>query len=168
MEMQAGQFFGEPTGDRAWLPSDPESWSDQCKRSVAYTHGLGPARYTDETYLCRRCQAPDVFTAAEQKHTFEVRKANISQVRRLCKACHRERVALDREARACQARWSAERASLRHNTAFLRRWLVVLETLPKYGGAWDEANMVMLQRRIVDQLATAVPVAEVVTAATGQ
>ncbi|HVK10935.1 MAG TPA: zinc-ribbon domain containing protein, partial [Gemmataceae bacterium] len=90
--------------------------------------------------------AADVFTAAEQKHTFEVRKVHIDQQRVLCRACHREWVALEREARDCRRRWSAERPALAGDPEFLRRWLVVLQALPGYNGSRDEAKIVMLRR----------------------
>jgi hypothetical protein len=144
-------YSGEPVGDPAGVPSDPECWSEDSKRSVAYE--FAPRPYRDKAYTCWRsaCGAPDVFTAAEQKHAFEVRKANISQQRVLCRACHREWVALDREAREYRRRWAAERLALARDPAFLRRWLLVLESLPGYNGSRDEANVVMLRRLVAGE-----------------
>jgi hypothetical protein len=144
--MGAGLYSGEPIGDPTGLPCDPEHWSEDSKRSVAYS--FAPTPYRDRAYLCWRCKQPDVFTAAEQKHTFEVRKANISQQRILCRACHRERVALEREADGCRRRWAAERPVLARDPAFLRRWLAVLESLPGYNVSRDEANTLMLRRLV--------------------
>jgi hypothetical protein len=145
----AGLYDGEPTGDPAGVPCDPEQWSEDSKRSVAYE--FVPQPYRDKAYLCWRCRVPDVFTAAEQKHTFEVRKANVSQQRVLCRACHRERVALEREAGECRQRWAGEGPALRHDREFLWRWLVVLEALPGYNGSRDEANFVMLRRLLAKE-----------------
>ena len=147
--MGAGLYSGDPTGDPAGIPSDPECWSDDSKRSVAYS--FAPRPYRDKAYLCSRCRQPDVFTAAEQKHTFEVRKANISQQRVLCRACHREWVGRDHEARACRQRWAAEHHTLRLDADFLRRWLGVLESLPGYNGVRDAANIAMLRRLVAEQ-----------------
>ena len=147
--MGAGLFSGEPTGDPAGVPCDPEQWSDDSKRSVAYE--FTPQAYQDKAYLCWRCRAPDVFTAAEQKHTFEVRKANISQQRVLCRECHREWVALERDAAECRERWEAERSALARDQVFLRRWLIMLEALPEYNAARDEANIVMLRRLVAGE-----------------
>lgn len=147
--MGAGLYSGEPVGDPAGVPCDSEQWSEDSKRSVAY--GFAPQPYRDKAYQCWRCRAPDVFTAAEQKHTFEVQKANISQQRVLCRACHRERVGLERAADESRRRWATEGAALRHDQAFLRRWLVVLEALPGYNGPRDEANIVMLRRLIAGE-----------------
>ena len=147
--MTAGLYSGEPTGDPAGVPCDPECWSDESKKSVAYS--FAPRPYRDKAYLCSRCRNPDVFTAAEQKHTFEVCKANISQQRVLCRVCHLEWVKLDREARASRQRWAAEHQTLRCDAEFLRRWLAVLELLPNYSGVRDEGNIVMLQRLVTEQ-----------------
>ena len=94
--MGAGLYSGEPIGDPAGVPSDPECWSEDSKRSVAYY--FLPRPYRDKAYLCWRCRVPEVFTAADQKYAFEVRKVNISQQRVLCGMCHREWVRLQREA----------------------------------------------------------------------
>ena len=147
--MGAGLYSGEPTGNPAGVPSDPEQWSEESKRSVAYT--FIPRPYLDKMYQCWRCQQPDVFTAVEQKHTFEVQKANISQQRVLCRACHREWAGLVREARDCRQRWAAEHLSLARDSEFLKRWLVVLEALPGYNGSRDEANIVMLRRLVAGE-----------------
>jgi hypothetical protein len=153
--MGAGLYSGDPTGDPAGVPCDPGQWSEDSKRSVAYEFPAKP--YRDKAYRCWRCQAPDVFTAAEQKHAFEVQKANISQQRVLCRACHREWVGLEREADECRRRWAAERAALRNDPEFLRRWLAVLEALPKYNGARDEANIAMLRRLVAGEQRPAEP-----------
>ena len=142
--MGAGLFSGDPTGDPAGVPCDPECWSEDSKRSVAYQ--FTPRPYRDKAYLCWRCRAPDVFTAVDQKHAFEVLKVNISQGRILCGACHRERVQLDREARECRRRWAEERSDVENNAEFLQRWLAVLEALPGYNVREDSANIAMLTR----------------------
>jgi hypothetical protein len=46
----------------------------------------------------------------------------------------------------CRRRWATERDALLSDSEFLRRWLEVLESLPNYNGARDEANIVMLHR----------------------
>ena len=144
--MGAGLFSGDPTGVPAGVPCNPDCWSEESKRSVAYE--FSRAAYRDKAYKCWRCDAPDIFTAAEQKHAFEVRKVNISQQRVLCRHCHREKVQLDREAEDCRERWAAERPSLCRNLEFLRRWLAVLEALPSYAAPRDHANITMLRRLV--------------------
>ena len=144
--MGAGRYSGEPSGDPAGVLCDPECWSEDSKRSVAYD--FPPRPYQDKAYLCWRCRAPEVFTAADQKHAFEVRKVHICQQRFLCRVCHREWVVLEREVSECRQRWIAEQPTLPRDPEFLRRWLVVLEALPGYNGGRDEANIVMLRRLV--------------------
>ena len=45
--MGAGLYDGEPVGDPAGVPCDPEQWSEASKRSVAYEFapGGGPVRF---------------------------------------------------------------------------------------------------------------------------
>jgi hypothetical protein len=157
--MGAGRFSGDPTGDPAGVPCDPELWSEESKRSVEYEF-VPPRPYRDKAYLCWRCKAPDVFTAAEQKHTYEVQKANISQQRVLCRECHREWVALERQVGECRRRWAAERSVLIYDPAFLRRWLAALEALPRYGRPRDEGNIAMLSRLVADEQKPDEPAAE--------
>lgn len=149
--MAAGFYNGEPTGDPASIPSDPDCWSESDKRSVAYMIASEPGAdntYRDKAYRCRRCERPDVFTATEQKHDYEVRKVNLSQSHSLCRDCFRVRVGLECEVLKCRRRWITERPALLRDPEFLRRWLVVLEELPMYCGATDRANIVMLERLV--------------------
>lgn len=144
--MGAGYYSGEPTGDPTGVPCNPDEWSEDSKRSVTYE--FAPRPYRDKAYLCWRsgCRAQAIFTAADQKYAFEVRKVNISQQRSLCGVCYRDRVELERTVGECRRRWAAERESLRRDFEFLRRWLDGLEALPAYGGERDEANITMLRR----------------------
>lgn len=132
--------------DAGSVPANPEEWSAEGKRSVIFQ--FPPRPYRDIHYSCWRCQQPTVFTAEEQKQTFEVRKAYIWQRRTLCGDCHRERRECDRGVAECRRRWASEREGLRTDTGFLRRWLDRLENLPRYGGERDVANIAMLRRVI--------------------
>ncbi|CAN5237598.1 hypothetical protein BH11PLA2_BH11PLA2_35950 [soil metagenome] len=147
--MGAGFFTGEPTGDPAGVPCDPDCWSVESKRSYAYHYT--PRPYRDLAYNCWRCQALAVFTAQDQKYTFEVRKAHISQQRVLCEACYLEWVELVRESNEYRKRWLAERSVLMHNQEFLQRWLIVLQSMPRYNGVYDEANINMIQRLVQEE-----------------
>ncbi|MFO0802167.1 MAG: zinc-ribbon domain containing protein [Gemmataceae bacterium] len=141
--MGAGYYTGQPM-DSVGVPCDPQQWSEESKRSVA--NDFPQESYQDKSYYCWRCRTPEVFTAAEQKHTFEVRKANIAQQRILCRSCHEARVLLNREIIECRQKWIEDRLALVRDHGFLRRWLSILETLPEYGESRDEANIVMLGR----------------------
>jgi hypothetical protein len=105
------------------VASDPDQWSEQSKHSVAFHF---KREYVDIPYKCYRCGAACVFTAQDQKHTFEVRKASIDQRRTFCATCwsesHRLRAALSEH----DLRWAAEKSDLRSNKEFLSEWLALL------------------------------------------
>lgn len=67
---------------------DKEQWSRSSKQSLSYD--FPKKTYKDTPYKCSLCFADAVFTAEEQKHAFEVRKAYIWQARVLCASCWAE------------------------------------------------------------------------------
>jgi hypothetical protein len=91
-----------------------------------------------------------VFTAADQKRSFEVKKNYIWQSRHLCPACHAQWVQLKAKDRACQARWTAERCTLMRDEPFMRDWLQVLEALPSYD-SHKQSSMKTHLRKLLDQ-----------------
>jgi hypothetical protein len=116
--------------DRAsTVPADPTQWSEKSKQSVAFGF---TREYNDIAYRCWHCKAECVFTAQDQKHTFEVKKASIDQRRILCAECwsgsHRIRAAL----RDCEEQWATAKAKLQADKAFLNRWLELLTALEAY------------------------------------
>ena len=125
-----------------------EEWSEASKRSVEYT--FEPRPYVDIPYMCWRCKAPAVFTAEDQKRTYEVQKAHLWQSRVLCVPCHAERCRLDREVLVCRRRWAVGKRELQRDIEFLRHWLAVLEAQAGHGARMDEANIIRL-RRLVEQ-----------------
>jgi hypothetical protein len=105
------------------VAADPDQWSEQSKHSVAFHF---KREYVDIPYTCYRCGAACVFTAQDQKYTFEVKKASIDQRRTFCATCwsesHRLRAALSEY----DLRWAAEKSDLRSNKEFLSEWLDLL------------------------------------------
>jgi hypothetical protein len=111
------------------VPADSTRWSESSKQSVAFgfVH-----KYEDIAYKCWHCQAHCVFTAQDQKHTFEVKKASIDQRRSLCAECWSESHRLRAELRDCEEQWAAAKGKLKVDRAFLNRWLELLTTLETY------------------------------------
>jgi len=110
---------------------DREQWSQSSKQSYEYEL-CSEGSYGDLHYNCAKCGAAAVFTAEEQKHSFEVKKNDIRQQRIHCPACNAELFRLRTRERACQARWSADRKTLARDEAFLREWLGILVAIPRY------------------------------------
>ena len=125
------------------VAADPNQWSEQSKRSVAFHF---KQKYVDKPYECWRCGVACVFTACDQKYTFEVKKAIIDQRRKFCaacwSACHRLHAVLAEH----DGRWVADKSNLRHNSAFLCAWLDLLVRFKQFEPhKQDVAKMNMLR-----------------------
>ncbi len=73
-----------------------------------------------------------MFTAQEQKFTFEVKKAPIDQRRILCEDCWQQSNQIVRELSENERRWLEQKPTLQKDREFLRRWLELLEEREKY------------------------------------
>lgn len=125
------------------VPAQPDLWSDSSKQSYAYQSSLHH-QYSDRHYTCRRCKQAAVFTALEQRATYESRKAYIWQDRVLCAECFATRMQIEAELRACAQRWQTDRAECQADTPFLLCWLGLLQQHVEHGGSRDEGNTRML------------------------
>ncbi|MFZ6847799.1 zinc-ribbon domain containing protein [Undibacterium sp. RuRC25W] len=83
-------------------------------------------------YQCWRCSSPAVFTAQDQKHVFEVKKASIDQRRILCNDCWRQSLEIRKELVGCAEQWEDSKTNLAKDKVFLTSWLELLELLEKF------------------------------------
>jgi len=103
--------------------ADPTKWSEESRRSVAVEF---IKKYEDIAYDCWRCRKPAVFSAEDQKYTFEIKKANINQRRVLCPECWKESLIIAAALEDREERWVKEKNVLTHDKAFLTEWLSLL------------------------------------------
>ena len=123
------------------VPADPEQWSEKSKQSISYWY---VREYTDITYDCWHCKAGCVFTAQDQKYTFETKKASVDQRRILCDACWTESNRIRKELRDCEEQWAKAKPQLKGDKAFLSRWsdlLIGLEAYVPYRPDTAKKNM---------------------------
>lgn len=130
---------------------DVERLSEKSRRS--YLIHFAPDNYEDIHYQCRHCGKAALFSAEDQKRSFEDIKAHISQQRVLCLECWRRRKKIEREIGGSQARWSKGKNALQHDETFLSEWLSLLETHPKYGGRRNSATIAMLKKQLTPRKA---------------
>ena len=97
-------------------PADPTQWSEESKRSVAYEFRR---EYKDIPYRCWHCKADCVFTALDQKYTYEVKNASINQGRRLCLECWAESHKIRAKLQECEEKWAQSKVSLQSDRGFL-------------------------------------------------
>lgn len=130
--------------NRTVVAADPNQWSEQSKHSVAFHF---KREYVDESYKCWRCGTACIFTALDQKYTFEVKKASIDQRRKLCAVCWSESHHLRESLSEHDARWAAEKKNLQYNREFLSEWLALLTRWNEFAPyKQDVAKMNMLSK----------------------
>lgn len=105
------------------IAADPEQWSEQSKHSVAYRF---MRYYIDEPYKCWRCSEACIFTALDQKYTFEIKKSSINRRRKFCAACWSESNRLRAALSEYDLRWAAEKSTLSIEKEFLTEWFYLL------------------------------------------
>jgi Probable zinc-ribbon domain len=126
------------------VPANPENWSEASKRSGTYD--FPPTEYTDHKYNCTACSQPSLFTAEEQRKTYEERKAYIWQRRTLCQDCFRARLEVEAELDTVRLSWGREHEALQRDKKFLRRWVELLELHARYGARRDTGNEKMIRK----------------------
>jgi hypothetical protein len=91
-----------------------------------------------------------VFSASNQKFTYEVRKAYISQQRALCGTCWRESNRIVRQIQACEQPWAEAKHALRTDQVFLQAWLDLLQRQSRFSAfyARNVAHESMLKKRL--------------------
>ena len=118
-----------PAENPSVLPADPTKWSEKSQRTLSADF---IKEYTSHRYDCWRCKASSVFTAADQKYTYEVKKAPIDQRRILCGNCWKQSQGIGAALEACRQQWSLSKASLKNDKAFLSSWLDLLVEREEY------------------------------------
>lgn len=113
------------------IPACPENWSEKSKQSVPY-QGNFIKEYRDIQYSCWRCQKPSVFSAEDQKYTYEVKKAYIDQKRKFCSDCWQQSNAIAEAIQNCEEKWERSNDKLKSNPEFLSEWLNLLVRRDEY------------------------------------
>jgi hypothetical protein len=135
------------------IPVNRLDWSEQSKRSYAF-HGTNPT-YEDLVYICRHCEQQAVFTAEEQRISYEVKKQYIGQRRVLCSSCNGELYRLMEREKEFQLRWSMGRETLKTDREFLVEWLAILQTIPGFKQRTRSGMRGMLERLLEELAASA-------------
>ncbi len=129
------------------VPADPTKWSEKSQRSVS---AGWTSNYKDINYKCCHCQVDATFSAADQKYTYEKKKAHIDHRRILCERCWRESLQIAAQLKEFQGEWSKSKQALRSDKTFLARWLRLLESQEKYVPYRHDVARKNMLRRLLD------------------
>ena len=132
-----------PKSEPDRVPADPTKWS---KKSQGSPSASWTTEYTDIQYKCWCCQTTATFSAADQRYTYEEKKAPIDQQRVLCESCWRELLGINAKLVAYESQWAQFKSSLRADSSFLASWLELLESREKYAPRLDIARKAMLRK----------------------
>ena len=111
------------------VAADPEQWSEKSKQSYSF-HYI--KEYKDISYNCWHCRKEAIFTADDQKYTYEVHKARIDQQRSLCHECWMESLKIAKSIEEREKKWLESKETLKKDNEFLSEWLELLENREKY------------------------------------
>jgi hypothetical protein len=92
-----------------------------------------------------------VYSAAEQRKSFEVKKRYLWQRRILCQQCFLVRLAFEKEVKDFNIRWLTERHLMENEPKLLNRWLELLRDLPFYGVRKNTAHIAMIVKLIENE-----------------
>jgi hypothetical protein len=123
-----------------------ENWSEESKRSYSYDSPI--SCYQDENYKCYKCGESSVFTAEEQKYSYEVKKNYIWKKRVLCQNCFSEYEALTKKICEFENAWGCEPVAGKGKALYLQEWLSALNEVPSFGKPKNEAVAIMISKRI--------------------
>jgi Probable zinc-ribbon domain len=137
------------------VPADPTKWSERSQHSISFHY---VREYDDTTYNCRRCKKSAIFSAADQQYTYEVKKAPIDQRRILCADCWRESLAIERDIKLCEQRWSESKTALRSDASFLTGWMELLTSQEGYVPYHPNVATKNMLRKLLGQIAGNSPV----------
>src|SRR5262245_59139001 len=132
----------DDTNEEKTISADPTQWSEESQRSVSFEW---VREYKDIRYSCWNCKRDAVFSASDQKFTYEVRKANINQRRILCGPCWKESKRISVKLAQCDEQWAGSKTRLRADAVFLKQWLELLTVSESYALKPDTAKKAMLK-----------------------
>lgn len=139
--------------EQSVVPANPAEWSASSQRSVS---AEWTKEYTSYRYTCWRCRASAVFSAEDQRYTYEVKKAPIDQKRILCETCWRRSNDISDELAKLERAWAESKQSLRVDRPSLERWLTLLNERDEYVPYREDSA----KKNMLKKLLSAIPAAD--------
>ncbi|WGO98720.1 hypothetical protein QFX18_01420 [Saccharophagus degradans] len=128
------------------VPINKDAYSASSKKSVGFE--FLNDYYEDKKYRCKKCYKQDVYTAEQQKKTFEIKKAYMWQERFICNLCYQEMIEIKKELSEIEINYLKDKESVMRNKGILKRWLFLLKEYPKYWRKENTAQINFVQKAI--------------------
>jgi hypothetical protein len=114
---------------RGVVAADPSQWSKKSQRTLAFHY---VKEYKNIEYECWHCHKSAVFSADDQKYTYEVKKAHVDQRRILCPVCWEKSQIIKNDIHICEKKWLESKETLKNDAEFLANWLQLLVLCEEY------------------------------------
>ncbi|WP_338844603.1 zinc-ribbon domain containing protein [Massilia sp. W12] len=142
--------------------AEPRLWSNKSQQSV---QAIWAKEYRDIHYHCSKCHAAAVFSAQDQKHSYEIKKAYIDQKRRLCHDCWLESLRIKQALQDYANKWHTQKNVLRTDENFLQAWLDLVLLHKLYLSRKEDTARINMIKRLLDALQTSKAIADTLDAA---
>lgn len=131
---------------------DREKWSRSSQRSAGGHYDPKAQFYEGISCRCQKCECSFVFTAEEQKETYEVRKEFVWKLPSLCSSCQNIWQALNTELKHIQLQWNEQKAILSTNREFLENWRHLLKEIQTYSRKGSSPSNIKMINKLLNQL----------------
>ena len=131
---------------------DKSQWSKSSQKSSGGHYDARATHYENIAYRCVKCFAAGIFSAEEQKKSYEVRKEYVGRIPTLCGNCELELTALRKQDKEFLEQWNIHKETLRGNPEFLTNWLHTLNEISKFGKPYNRSAVTMLSRLVAGSI----------------
>jgi hypothetical protein len=129
--------------------AEKERYSESSKRSYGWQ--LRGGYYADIEYVCRKCKRKSVFSAFEQKKSFENRNEYLDQCRVFCSECWRKGRQLKAKLREMEQKYCEDKAKWLSEREFLLEWLNLLKEYAPYTRRPNVMRMRFIEKHLTNR-----------------
>jgi len=114
-----------------------DAWSEKSKESLSYA--FAKDFYENIIYTCRKCKKESIFSAEEQKRSYEIQKNYIDQQKIFCEKCYKNHKELKKQIHEYEKMWEMESVKTKNTATYLNEWLSTMHEMQSYGKPINEA-----------------------------
>ena len=128
------------------VPLNKAEYSESSKNSIGFEF-LGEF-YEDKNYICKKCSKNTVFTAEDQKTTYEIKKQYMWQQRFLCDSCYIKMKSIKKKLHEMELYYCNNKNEVLNNEEFLRKWLHLLNEYPTFFKKCNHSRIAFIKKAL--------------------
>ena len=122
------------------------AWSEKSKESLNYV--FAKKFYENIIYTCRKCKKESIFSAEEQKISYEIQNNYIDQKKIFCEKCYINYKELKKQIHGYETKWQTESEKTKNTATYISEWLSAMNEMQSYGKPINEAMAKNLHKLI--------------------